>query len=64
MTLLQKLARISSKFDKLDKETIKFAENIRVTFFSSISHDLNTPEALAAMHELVSKAAIMATAQE
>ncbi|MCL4387925.1 cysteine--tRNA ligase [Candidatus Marsarchaeota archaeon] len=53
----QKLTKVSAKFDKLDKETIKFAENIRVKFFSAISNDFNTPEALAAMHELVSKAA-------
>ena len=56
-TVAQKLAKVSAKFDKLDKETIKFAENIRVKFFSAICNDFNTPEALAAMHELVSKAA-------
>jgi len=55
--VVQKLAQVSSKFAKSDKETIEYAENIRVKFFNSMSNDFNTSEAIAAMHDLVSKAA-------
>lgn len=53
----QKLSKVSNKFSKADEATIKEAEASRVKFFNMLSNDLNTPEALAAMHSLTSKAA-------
>jgi cysteinyl-tRNA synthetase len=55
--VVQKLVKVSSKFAKSDKETIEYAENVRVKFFNAMSNDFNTPEAIAAMHDLISKAA-------
>lgn len=55
--VVQKLSKVSSKFSKSDKSTIEYAENCRVKFFSAISNDFNTPEAIAAMHDLLSKSA-------
>jgi len=58
-TLLQKLAKVTQNFSETDKEAIEYAENLRVKFFNLMSNDFNTPEALAAMHELLSKAGSM-----
>ena len=52
---MQRLAKVSTKQTTNDKAVIELAEKARVDFFSKLCNDLNTPEALSVMHDLVSK---------